>query len=144
MIIVTIIKIEITMNSSIKRKNSIRRERILELLRSNHAHPTADWVYDQLKKEFPGLSLGTVYRNLKILEEEGKLQNIHGGSTFDRYDGDLSPHHHIICERCGCVMDLNAAVDDSLFRKAENETGFQLRPSQITLYGLCPKCLNKK
>ncbi len=130
--------------SNQKRKNSLRREKILQVLRSSKEHPTADWIYEQLKQEFPNLSLGTVYRNLKILEEEGEIQSIHGGSTYDRYDADLESHHHVICEHCGCVMDIETEIDQDLFDTAEKQTGFKIKPSQITLYGLCPKCRKLK
>ncbi len=66
-------------------RQSKQRNRILELLRSTEIHPTADWLYNQLKSEFPKLSLGTVYRNLSILEGQSLVKKIHFGSTFDRF-----------------------------------------------------------
>lgn len=72
-----------------RNRTSPQRERILELLKHTDIHPTVDWVYSKLKKEFPKLSLGTVYRNLRILVEQGLVQRIPSGSTFDRYDGNM-------------------------------------------------------
>jgi len=123
-----------------KRRNSVRRERILEELRKSRQHPTAEWIYHRLKKEFPGLSLGTVYRNLKILAEEKLIQTIQNGSTFDRYDGNLAPHHHLICECCGTLADMEWEMDPSFIQQLEKQSGFQLRPYPIEMWGLCPKC----
>ena len=88
-------------------KRSRQRERLLELLTSTGAHPTAGWLYDRLKKEFPDLSMGTVYRNLNILMEQDLVRKIDFGSTFDRFEARTDPHYHFICERCGSVSDLS-------------------------------------
>jgi len=127
-----------------KRKHSVKRDRIMELLKGSKEHPTADWVYERLKKEFPDLSLGTVYRNLRILTEEGHIFSIRNGSTFDRFDADLEPHQHLTCERCGKVMDIEIPLDESVLRQLEEETGYQLSEPQISIFGICPDCLNKK
>ena len=81
-------------------RRSKQRERILELLQSTEAHPTASWVFGKLRKEFPNLSLGTVYRNIGILIQQGLLSRIAFGSTFDRLDANTKPHYHFICENC--------------------------------------------
>ena len=95
------------------------------------------------KKEFPGLSLGTVYRNLKILAEAGLIHNIPCGNTFDRYDGDLSPHHHVTCERCGVLIDVKLTLDPGEIGRMEKQTGFRINPYPFELTGLCPTCQSK-
>ncbi|MDZ7821056.1 MAG: transcriptional repressor [Candidatus Marinimicrobia bacterium] len=87
-------------------RKSRQRERILELLRSTHSHPTATWIYDRLKPEFPSLSMGTVYRNLSILEAQERIVRLSSGSTFDRYDASTHPHAHFRCVKCGNVYDV--------------------------------------
>ena len=77
-------------------RKSRQRERILLLLRKTASHPTAEWVYMKLKKEIPDLSLGTVYRNLKVLMEQGQIQKLPAGSVFDRFEGNIAPHYHLI------------------------------------------------
>lgn len=121
-------------------KRSRQRERILELLRSTRAHPTAGWVYDRLKEEFPSLSMGTVYRNLNILIEQGKIRKIDFGSTFDRYDANIGPHYHFICERCGSITDLDLPVDRRLDERVSRATGYETRRHRIEFYGLCGRC----
>jgi Fur family peroxide stress response transcriptional regulator len=123
-----------------KYKRSKQRERILELLRSTERHPTASWIYDKLKSEFPDLSLGTVYRNLNILIELDLIRKIDFGATFDRYDANTSPHYHFICEKCGSITDLKIAIDDELNKKVEALPHFTTRRHRIEFYGLCDKC----
>ena len=121
-------------------RRSRQRDRILDLLRQTRTHPTANWVYGKLRREFPNLSMGTVYRNLGLLVEQGLANRIDFGSTFDRYEARIAPHHHFICERCGAVVDLEVPVDDSITRKLRDATGFAATRHEIRLYGTCEKC----
>ena len=124
-----------------KRFNRSRqRSRILELLRGTGRHPTADWVYDQLKGEFPNLSMGTVYRNLSILIEQGLTAKIDFGSTFDRFEANIDPHYHFICESCGAVLDLGVAIDETLNDRIRRETPYSPRSHRIEFFGFCDKC----
>lgn len=121
-------------------KRSRQRERILELLRGTGSHPTASWIYDQLKTEFLGLSPGTVYRNLNILVEQGLARKIDFGSTFDRFDANIEPHYHFICERCGSIIDLKIPVNDDLNRQVEQKTHHRTKRHRIEFYGICESC----
>jgi Fur family transcriptional regulator, peroxide stress response regulator len=121
-------------------KRSRLRERILEMLKSTGVHPTADWIYDRLKREFPKLSMGTVYRNLNILVEQKVTQKIDFGSTFDRFDGNIAPHYHFVCERCGSITDLELPVDDGLNERVQKATLFTVRRHRIEFYGVCDRC----
>lgn len=121
-------------------RNSKQRTRILELLRSTGSHPTATWLYDKLKNEFPNLSLGTVYRNLIILIEQGLINKIDFGSTFDRYDANIERHYHFICEKCDLITDISMPVMDELDKKVISNTGFKVKRHRIEFYGLCHNC----
>jgi Fur family peroxide stress response transcriptional regulator len=110
------------------------------LLQSTGSHPTASWIYDKLKGEFPDLSMGTVYRNLNSLTEQGFIRKIDFGSTFDRYDANVAPHYHFICERCGSIIDLNMKMNDDLNRSVDKSTNFKTKRHRIEFYGLCDKC----
>jgi Fur family peroxide stress response transcriptional regulator len=121
-------------------KRSRQRDRILDILKETEIHPTASWVYDRLKKEFQDLSLGTVYRNLNILIEQGLIRKIDFGSTFDRYDANISPHYHFICERCGSISDLEMPIFKDLNNKVEITTKFKPTRHRIEFYGLCGRC----
>ena len=119
----------------IKIRNSRQRTRILEVLKETGSHPTADWVYGRLKGEFPNLSLGTVYRNLNILVEQGLIKKIDFGSTFDRYDAKTDPHYHFICENCNAIIDLNIPVDEKLNDKIKEQTGYKTYRHRIEFFG---------
>jgi Fe2+ or Zn2+ uptake regulation protein len=123
-----------------KYKKSRQRKRVYELLQGTGTHPTASWIYDQLKDEFPDLSMGTVYRNLNILVEQGFVRKIDFGSTFDRYDANTEPHYHFICERCSSITDLALPIDNSLHEKVESSTNMKVNRHRIEFYGLCEKC----
>jgi Fur family peroxide stress response transcriptional regulator len=125
-------------------RRSALRERILELLKGTGNHPTANWLYDRLRREFPALSLGTVYRNLGILAEQGLINRLDYGSTFDRFDAKTVPHYHFICEKCGSVSDLEIPVDDTLNERVSAATSFTARRHDIEFYGLCARCSKVK
>jgi Fur family peroxide stress response transcriptional regulator len=121
-------------------KRSRQRERILELLRSTGRHPTADWLYDQLKDDFPNLSMGTVYRNLNILIDQGLIKKIDFGSTFDRFDANTGPHYHFVCERCGAIIDLELPIDETLNERVSQATRLRARHHRIEFFGVCDRC----
>ncbi|MDQ1327715.1 MAG: Fur family transcriptional regulator, peroxide stress response regulator [Candidatus Poribacteria bacterium] len=122
-------------------RRSKQRQRILELLESTGNHPTATWVYDQLRKEYPSLSMGNVYRNLNILVEQGLVKSLDFGSTFDRFDANVTPHYHFICENCGSVIDLEIPIENELNEKVNKATDFSVRYHKMQFYGLCNKCI---
>ncbi|MBN2354706.1 transcriptional repressor [candidate division KSB1 bacterium] len=126
-------------------RHSVQRDRILELLRSTDRHPTADWLYDKLKSDFPRLSLGTIYRNLAILHEQGLIRKISFGSAFDRFEARVDHHYHLVCEECGRIMDLAIPFDEELNKKANASAGtFQVRHHRLEFYGLCENCRSQK
>ncbi len=120
-----------------------QRTRILELLRSTEIHPTADWLYEQLKNEFPRLSLGTVYRNISILVGQGLAKKIHFGSTFDRFEANIKPHYHLICESCRRILDFQMPVYDDLNSQAKQLTNFDIRYHKLEFFGICEECKAK-
>ena len=123
-----------------KTRKSEQRDRLLEVLRQTRSHPTAKWLFDRVRKQFPKLSLGTVYRNLGILVEQGLVSRLDFGSGFDRFEATTQPHHHFVCESCGQVTDLDLPVDHSLTQKLQKATGYAATRHEIRLYGLCEKC----
>jgi Fur family peroxide stress response transcriptional regulator len=127
-------------------KFSRQRERILELLRSTDSHPTALWLYDRLRGEFPDLSIGTIYRNLRILTEQGLINKIDFGSTFDRFDANTSPHYHFICEQCGTIADLPIPINNELNQWVTKVSRHNARSHRIEFFGICESCSlkNKK
>lgn len=127
-----------------KYKRSRQRESILQLLRTTDRHPTADWIYESLKKEYPNLSMGTIYRNLNILMEQGLVKKIDFGSTFDRFDAYIEPHYHFVCEKCGAIIDLKIPVDEELNEKVRNATPYNVKRHRVEFFGVCDKCSGKE
>lgn len=121
------------------RKHSKKRDAILQCLRSTKSHPSADWIYARLKPEIPDLSLGTVYRNLRLFLQEGLIISVGTVDGLERFDADVSPHMHFICRACGAVIDVeDAAVPEDLLVQAAG-TG-QVEACQITFSGICRCC----
>lgn len=117
---------------------------ILQVLKNTTCHPTADWIYEQAKKQLPEISLGTVYRNLNVLKEAGEILELSYGSTFSRFDGNPHNHYHFTCERCGQVLDVDFPVQHEIDRAVEMETGLKVNSHRIEFYGLCPECAVEK
>lgn len=121
------------------RRVTTQRRLILEVVKGTDSHPTAEWVYRRVRRRLPRISLGTVYRNLKVLAEEGLIQGL-DNRGFGRYDGNTARHHHFTCQRCGRVFDLEAEGDRTLERRIAARTGFAIVSHRIEFYGLCSSC----
>ena len=121
-------------------KKSDLREKILSLLKNTSIHPDAAWVYEQLKKDFPRVAVGSVYRNLNILVSEGLVNSINFDEPVDRFDANMAKHYHFICEKCGAIHDLESPPDDRLEKIVMDETGFEVHNHRYDFYGLCSKC----
>ena len=119
---------------------SRQREAIINVLRSTNTHPTAAWIYEQVREQIPNISLGTVYRNLAALSESGEILSINVGDGQEHYDGDNKAHLHLHCKTCGSIKDLSLA-SDPLSDMAEKE-GFETETSIYLLCGTCEKCKN--
>lgn len=121
-------------------RKSQQRERILKILKETKSHPTADWIYMRLKEEIPELSLGTVYRNLKVLMDQGLIQKLPFGSTFDRFEAKIAPHYHLVCEKCGLVEDFEMPQYAAINSQAEKMSEFKISRYRIDFFGICGKC----
>ena len=121
-------------------KYSRQRESIKEFLMTRTDHPTADTVYHQLRKIYPNISLGTVYRNLNLLAEIGEIQKLSPGIGPDRFDGNPAPHYHFICRHCGCVMDLTVSGLDHINILAGQDFDGEIEGHITYFYGTCPSC----
>lgn len=120
---------------------SRQREAILNVLRSTDTHPTANWIYNEVRKTLPNISLGTVYRNLSALSEAGEIIIVNVGDGFDHFDGDISPHLHLHCRNCNSLID--ARLNSNPILAAANEQGFTPEASVYVVYGICEKCKQK-
>lgn len=124
-------------------KYSRQRECIKQFLVNRYDHPTAETVYLNVKKEFPNISLGTVYRNLSLLAELGEIQKISTGIGPDRFDGNPNPHYHFFCNQCGSVIDLEMDGIDHINIIAANQFDGEIDGHVTYFYGKCGDCLKK-
>ena len=88
--------------------------------------------------------MGTVYRNLNILMEQGLIKKIDFGSTFDRFDANTGPHYHFICEQCGSIIDLEIPIDPQINERVNQKTPFTAQRHRIEFFGLCDRCKGRE
>ncbi|MBN1308053.1 MAG: transcriptional repressor [Chitinispirillaceae bacterium] len=112
----------------------------MEILRQTRVHPTADWIYETVRIEMPKISLGTIYRNLNVLVEQGHVQKLSLEGTIDRFEAKMTPHYHLICEKCGSVQDFNMPRQENIDMKAQKLCDFRIDRHRIDFYGVCPEC----
>ena len=121
-------------------KHSKQRDAIKEMLCKRTDHPTAEQLYNDLKPDFPKISLGTVYRNLSLLESMGEVIKIPTTSNVDRFDGRTDNHYHFYCVECNSVFDTEITVDTEINKYAEEKTGGKVLSHSLVFYGLCKNC----
>jgi Fur family peroxide stress response transcriptional regulator len=122
------------------RKHSTKRDAILRVIQSTTSHPGAQWVYERLKPAIPDLSLGTVYRNIKLFQEERQIISVGVVNGEERFDGQVSPHPHLVCSGCGRVIDLPCPAPETLKLLADGKADFNIDYRRTTFYGVCGEC----
>ena len=125
-------------------RRSRKRDAMLALMRSTTCHPSADWVYQHMREQFPDVSLGTVYRNLKQLSEEGLIKSVGVVDGQERFDARTCPHSHFVCNHCGSVLDLPNCVSEASIAPLGEEYGFSAQSYELHIYGLCKDCAQPK
>lgn len=116
---------------------SRQREIIKDILKGRCDHPTADMLYASAREIVPDISLGTVYRNLKLLSDEGSILTLETEDKKLHYDGDTSKHSHFICKSCGKVIDLFFPVETPAELKS---AGLTVTDEKCVYYGFCKDC----
>ena len=121
-------------------KYSKQREQILETLKNNCIHPTAEQVYSLMKSQMPNISLATVYRNLNQLAENGVILKIDSLDGTARFDYCREQHYHFICTKCNKVYDVPHNVAPELLKNVQEQTGLTVDSCDISFRGICPDC----
>ena len=106
-------------------------------------HPTAEAVYTSVRKDYPNISLGTVYRNLSLLTDLGEVLKITTDGA-DRFDARITPHHHFACRQCGRVMDIMIPVEDPVQSVNARWDGGEIEECRMLFYGICSECKKMK
>ena len=121
-------------------RNTKQKRAILKVLEGTKSHPTADWIYDEVRKEIPNISLGTVYRNLRLMADEGEITEVDLSGGHSRFDARRGNHYHFRCQMCDAVCDVEEPVHKELDKKVETMTGFTISHHVLEFRGVCNEC----
>ncbi len=124
-------------------KKSYQRDIILKVVMDSYDHPTAETIYNRVRDVIPNISLGTVYRNLNALADNGYIKRIGVSNNQDRFDKTIKPHHHIRCITCNLVSDIFISATDEFYDKIELETKYKIISKDLVFEGICPNCIEK-
>jgi Fe2+ or Zn2+ uptake regulation protein len=121
------------------RRQTRQRRLVYEAVAATDTHPTAEWVYNQVRHAMPRVSLGTVYRNLQLLVAVGKLKAWSRGRTT-RYDADVAVHDHFVCDACGLLLDVEQTPETLAAEKKLRARGHIIETRVLEFHGFCRDC----
>jgi Fur family ferric uptake transcriptional regulator len=124
-------------------KMTAQRRVILEELRKNRTHPSADELYLKVRRRLPDISMATVYRNLEILSEHGLIHRLWEGGGPRRYDGVTDGHYHVTCDRCSRIGDVALEAVNGFLKEAQKVSDFDVKGYRLEFFGFCPKCTSE-
>ena len=125
-----------------KEKFSKKRVAILETLRATKVHPTAEWVYNELKPIYTDISLGTIYRNIKKFCESGEVKSVGVYDGQEHFDANLEPHYHFVCNKCRAILDVEGTfLSDSQKDELGLKYNFNISDEEIIFRGCCKNCM---
>lgn len=113
------------------------RQLILRLIQETDDHLTADQIYLLAKREMPSIAIGTVYRNLNLMVRDGEIRRVQLVGEPDRFDRTLHPHDHLVCQRCGKLLDIQLP---GLREQLEQDAGTPVLSYDLKISVLCPQC----
>lgn len=121
-------------------KVTTQRLAICRFILSRKDHPTAELIFQELRKEYPTISLATIYKTLHLLKEIGLVQELGFNEGSIRYDPDLELHINMVCSNCGKINDYKAENVEKFWKKIISETGTEPKGQRLDLYYKCEKC----
>jgi len=126
------------------RTRETRQRRVVyDTIKTTHNHPTADWIFEKVRTSVPKISLGTVYRNLSVLKEEGLVHEIYGNDRRAHYDAITAPHAHFICSACGGIWDVHSQTNID-WRALKELVGCEVTEQRVEFGGVCAACSHKR
>ncbi len=133
-------------NTPMNIRNTKQRQAIFEAIERHGGHLTADEVYKLVRRRFPRLSLGTVYRNLRVLVSQGSLRELDFGMAVTYYETAKDAHYHLICRVCGSIDDAEMPIErrlQSVIGEAGKLGGFRIEEHRLDFIGICASCQSK-
>lgn len=127
-----------------KRRNTPQKQLVQDAVQALQNHPTADDIYEYIRGEHPGISRGTVYRNLSVLSQDGLIHKIGVPDDSDRFDFNLNPHYHVHCIRCGSVFDVDMDPVSHLEQRIRDDHGIRFLSYDILFKGICSDCYREE
>jgi Fe2+ or Zn2+ uptake regulation protein len=124
-------------------RDTRQRRVVYEAIRGARSHPTADWIFEQVRCALPKISLGTVYRNLAVLKREGLVREVMAMDRRARYEANICPHAHFVCTACGEVRDV-MGISEVDWRTQKDLVGCDVTGQRVELFGLCPACQRRR
>lgn len=129
-------------------RNTRQKQLILDCMKNaGGAHMTVEEIYDRIRKEHQHISIATVYRNLRLLEERGVVKKVYvtddSLAYYEMSDSSPHSHHHLVCRRCGAILDFEADLLESLEKLIESTKGFKIQDHRVIFYGICENCQKK-
>jgi Fur family peroxide stress response transcriptional regulator len=121
---------------------TIQRSAILEFLQDNTHHPTADEIYQSLRRIYPALSRATVYNTLDLFKQHGLVQEVTIERTKAHYDYNTEPHHHFFCRQCGGIYDVG--LEGVPLEPGGWLNGHKMEEARLYMTGTCAVCLGKE
>lgn len=122
-----------------QRRNTRQRQIVLDVVRGRCDHPTAEQIFQEVALKDPKISRGTVYRNLAVLVNNGEVLQIEAPNA-NHYDLRCDPHHHLMCMRCGKVVDVDIEYQTALDKRVARASGYVIEGHQTLFQGICPSC----
>jgi Fe2+ or Zn2+ uptake regulation protein len=132
------------MRRAARKRRTRQLEQVFAAVQGDHTHPFAHEIYRRVHKKLPRISLGTVYRNLHSLVEEGKIRTLLLDEQGARFDPETSPHDHFVCERCGRVVDLFLRRARQLDLSPLPKQGYVVTTHNVTVHGMCQVCAARR
>ncbi|MBU8872095.1 MAG: transcriptional repressor [Gemmatimonadales bacterium] len=123
-----------------RRRNTQQRKIIQEELCALKTHPTAAELFEIVRRRLPRVSLGTVYRNLEVLHQDGRILKLEMGGAEAKFDGDTRLHHHVRCTECGAVRDVEMSEPIDPSANISDSCGFDIQGYTLKFMGTCPSC----
>lgn len=124
-------------------RNTKQRSLVLEVVREHRDHPTAEQIYNDVHERNAKVSRATVYRNLNLLDDNGEIQQV-AAPVANRFDLRCDPHYHMMCVRCGSVVDAPLEYQKAYDELVAKSSGFQVVSHQTLFKGICPNCQEKE